>query len=302
MDFGKVSARWQLDQIQFKLPAEDKRSPLTAAVAKTAIYIGCPVWGKPEWVGKIYPKKTPPRDFLKYYSRQFNTIELNSTFYGIPEPATLARWKEVVPPEFRFCPKVFQGISRFETLTAIPDLTRHFCDSMLLLGPNLGISFMQLPPAFGPARLRVLERFFTLLPKNFPLAIEFRNPDWFSSGRIIDPAFQLLAENNIATVITDVAGRRDVLHTSLTRRTAVIRFVGNTLHPSDWTRLDSWITRLGAWITQGIESIYFFVHQPEEEGILEIVSELIRRLNSEHSLKLTHWDPGLAHPQPDLFN
>ena len=309
MDFGKVPYQWQLDKISFDLPQEDERSSnlLLESRKKVAlhsnpkVYIGCPIWGKKEWVGTVYPPKTSQRDFLKYYSQQLNTIELNTTFYRIPDVVTVERWRDLVPSGFKFSPKIFQEISQFEILPNIPNLVHRFCNSVLHFDDHLGVSFLQLPPSFSPQKILILKRFFRLLPQGFQLAVEFRHPDWFHTGRLIDPAFELLAENGISTVITDVAGRRDVLHQSLTTRVAMIRFVGNALHPTDHQRIQTWIDRLGSWFAKGVEQVYFFVHEPEEVGTLELVDSLVDQLNKKFGLGLKSWDPSLAHPQVSFF-
>ena len=306
MDFGKVSTSRQLDQISFHFPPDDPRTVLQLTSRHPAneiprIFIGCPIWDKKDWVGKVYPPKTPEKDFLKYYSRQFNTIELNTTFYRIPEIATVKKWRESVTEGFMFCPKVFQEISRFENLHSIPDLTHRFCQAALQFEGHLGISFMQLPPSFEPQHLVILKRFFKLLPKGFPLAVEFRHPGWFLKNHLIAPAFDLLQESGVSTVITDVAGRRDVFHTSLTTRTLVVRWVGNALHPTDLRRTEQWIQKIGQWLADGVTQIFFFVHQPNEVGSLEVIDELVTGLNKNHRLSLKSWNPDLAHPQTELF-
>jgi uncharacterized protein YecE (DUF72 family) len=302
MDFGKVTSVRQLDTISFRLPTEDGRMPIFPSVSAPEFYLGCPVWGKKEWVGQVYPPGTAPKDYLKFYARQFNTIELNTTFYRTPDPTTVERWRKTVPPDFKFCPKVFQDISRFENLLQIPALTQRFCESILHFGDHLGTLFMQLPPSFGPNKIVILKRFFTLLPPGIRLAVEFRHPAWFFQGQLIHPAFDLLAEKRISTVITDVAGRRDVVHSTLTTRTAVIRFVGNALHPSDTVRIDQWVERLGSWFKKGVNQVYFFLHQPEEAGALELITYLNEALNQRYPIHLRNWDPKLARPaQKELF-
>ena len=76
-------------------------------------------------------------------------------------------------------------------------------------------------------------------------------------------AIDLLRKYNICPVITDVAGRRDVLHMTLTNETAMIRFVGNDFHPTDYSRIDDWAARLNEWIHAGVKNIYFFCHEPD---------------------------------------
>ncbi|MDX1939257.1 MAG: DUF72 domain-containing protein, partial [Saprospiraceae bacterium] len=109
----------------------------------------------------------------------------------------------------------------------------------------------------------VLEKFLQNFPKNIPLAIEARHESWFANNENSERLFQLLENHNISTVITDVAGRRDVLHRRLTTNIAVIRFVGNELHPSDFSRLDDWAKRLKEWGEYGLSEVFFFTHEPE---------------------------------------
>jgi uncharacterized protein YecE (DUF72 family) len=111
------------------------------------------------------------------------------------------------------------------------------------------------------------------------LAIEFRHQEWFTDSPAAERAFTLLEQFNIGTVITDVAGRRDVLHQRLTTPVATIRFVGHGLHPSDYTRIDSWVSRLLQWFDQGLHKLYLFMHQPENTFSPELILYLVRQLN-----------------------
>jgi len=102
VDFGKLS---DISQVDFSLPAESKENkrilPQKPAT-KPQIYVGCPIWSQKEWVGKIYPPNAPSKDFLRYYAEQFNSIELNTTHYRIPDRETILQWKSQVGADFRF--------------------------------------------------------------------------------------------------------------------------------------------------------------------------------------------------------
>ncbi len=307
MNFGKVTHPSQLNSPIPRITTQHSPAPpqQASAPATPRIFVGAPVWGKKEWIGQLYPPKTSPKDFLKFYALQMNSIELNTTFYRIPEPTTVLNWKQSVPADFRFCPKVFQGISQFTQLAEIPKLLNQFCEAVQLFDQNLGTCFLQLPPYFGPERILILKRFFKLLPARFPLAIEFRHPDWFQDHRLIEGAFQLLSEHSISPVITDALGRADVLHGSLTTSRVLIRFLGNSLHPSDFTRIEYWVTRLGEWLAAGIHEVYFFMHQPEEAGAIELVQFFVDRLNQaygkSHGIHLQGIELSRAQPQIELF-
>ena len=307
MKFGKVEHPRQLNApIPQLIPkigsqAENPSKPSTPL----RIHLGAPVWGKKEWVGKLYPPKTQAKDYLKYYALQMNSIELNTTYYRIPDPTTVQNWKQVVPEDFTFCPKVYMGISQFGKLAEIPEITKRFCETSLQFEKNLGVCFLQLPPYFGPERILILNRFFKLLPSQLPLAIEFRHPGWFHRNQIIDLAFQLLSDHQISPVITDALGRPDVLHSSLSTQKVMIRFLGNSLHSSDYARLDQWVSRIGEWAELGIRDVYFFIHQHEEEGVIELVQYLVEQLNETYEIKrgirLKGIDLNRAMPQIELF-
>ena len=227
------------------------------------MYIGCTGWSMKEWVGKVYPAGTKTKDFLRAYSQQFNTIELNTTHYRIPEAGVVSKWYEESAADFRFCPKVPQSISHSRNLGLGTALIPSFCKSILGLQEKLGCCFMQMPPYFDIQRLPQLEKFVTAFPKEIPLAIELRHESWFSNSDNGEKVFSLLEKHHIATVITDVAGRRDVLHMRLTNGTAMIRFVGNGLHPTDYSRSDEWMKRLASWYDKGLREAFFFPHEPD---------------------------------------
>ncbi len=263
MKFGKLP---DISQVDFSLPPDPSftqahlaQLPSTTSLAE--FYIGCTGWGMKEWVGKVYPPKTPAKEYLWYYSRQFNTIELNTTHYRIPTPSMVEKWKKEAAADFRFCPKIPQSISHSADLALNNQLIETFCLSIGGLEEKLGCCFMQLPPYFGVDRLPLLERFMERWPKELSLAIEFRHESWFTTESTA--AWEALSASNITTVITDVAGRRDVLHQFLTTDKVMVRFVGNALHPTDYQRIDEWVLRLAEWLQQGIREVYFFPHEPD---------------------------------------
>lgn len=290
MDFGKLS---NIDSVDFNLPPDVKETGIILAnnsahvPAKPAIYIGCPIWVSKEWLGKIYPAAAKDKDYLYHYTRQFNTIELNTTHYRIPDWETIERWKKTAPEGFTYCPKFPQVISHERQLIDAEDLTATFCESIARLEDKLGVPFLQLPPYFTPGQADALAAFIDTFPKQIPLSIEFRHPDWFKPSAEVTQTFAMLEKHKISTVITDVAGRRDVLHQRLTTPTAIIRFVGHNLHPTDFTRIDEWVKRLITWISQGIHSIYFFIHEPDNIVSPELVAYMIKQLNQQGNFTLT---------------
>ena len=312
MEFGKVKDREELNRICFDLPPwRDQDTALfhTSSSAlkpghspqQKPLYVGCPSWNQSSFLGTLYPQNCSPQKYLFYYSQQFNTIEFNTTFYRIPQPQTVTQWKNSTPSGFKFCPKVFQGISRFENLYEIPQLTRQYFTALESFEDRLGPTFLQLPPHFSPGYFPILKRFVTLIPKDISLHIEFRHPQWFQDDRILQHVTDLLFEHRVGIVITDVAGRRDVLHHSLTTPVALIRFVGNELHPTDFSRLQSWARRIEEWSQQGLGPFYFFIHQPEEKGYIELTERLHQNLSHHPLIQLKPLNDRLAEAQLPLF-
>ncbi|GAB4404419.1 MAG: DUF72 domain-containing protein [Microscillaceae bacterium] len=288
MDFGKVPFA-SLARIDFSLPEDAPIGFLSQGQPRAVlpnIYTGCPVWANKTWVGTYYPSRAKEKNFLEYYARQFNTIELNTTHYRIPEISTVRKWREQVSacPHFKFAPKLPQEISHhLLPLGKGQEQADRFYDHIRELGPHLGSCFLQLPPDFAPDKIDKLEQFLRQKPQDFALAIEVRHPAWFKA-----PAKQewinLLSRYDCATVLTDVAGRRDVLHMALSNSRAMIRFVGNDPHPSDELRIEEWSLRLEQWLEKGLREVYFFMHQPENNASPDVLGDFIQRLNKKTGL------------------
>jgi uncharacterized protein YecE (DUF72 family) len=286
MNFGHVSQE-EIQEVDFTLP-EDHPSSLKMDVKRDSvckIFVGCGKWGIPEWVGPLYPEGTKEKDFLSHYLQKFNSIELNGTFYRLSR-TSLENWaKEAEGRDFVYCPKWSQRISHFKRLEDVEENTQYFMDSVALLGNHLGCSFLTLPPNFGPKHLERVYSFLRLIPEGYPAQIEFRHKDWF-----VEPVFSqimnALKERRLGAVITDVALRRDALHMWLTCPTAFIRFNGYALHTSDFKRLDIWVERLEKWIGNGMEKIYFFMHQENEAHTIVLVDYFIKKVNDRLGMQL----------------
>ena len=264
MDFGRLP---DLRYVDFRLPPDhpDTARVLARAPVPTPprLFVGCPIWTNKEWLGSYFPLGAKEPDFLKLYAQQFNSIELNTTHYRIPDAPTGRRWREAVGPGFRFCPKLPRSISHERELYNTDALTLSFTRAVQELGDNLGTCFLQLPPHFGPESLPRLERFLLDWPAAVPLAVELRHPRWFADKELANSVFATLEALNKTLVMTDVAGRRDVLTQRLTTPTAFLRLNGHGLVPSDYARADAWAERLAAWYAQGLHTAYVFIHQKD---------------------------------------
>jgi len=288
MKFGKLV---DVSQVNFQLPPNP---PITNKILNastppsTKIYTGATGWSMKEWVGSYYPKGTKTTEFLREYAKQFTTIELNTTHYRIPNDAMIQKWYQETPDYFKFAPKMPQSISHSNDLGMSKGWLKSFLDAVAGLKEKLGVIFMQLPPYFDKNRLPLLQVFLERFPsKDFQLAIEVRHESWFEEGYTsFEPLANLLQKHQIATVLTDVAGRRDVLHMSLTTPQLVLRWVGNALVPSDYGRLQEWMQRLNTWQQKGLEEAYLFFHQPDNILTPDITAHFTETMNQQYGMNL----------------
>ncbi|MFH5883383.1 DUF72 domain-containing protein [Halalkalibaculum sp. DA3122] len=297
MKFGSADHPGSID---FFLPQDH---PGTAEVLEKTgsseppeIYVGCAKWNRKD-LKNFYPKGTG--DELEYYGSQFNAVEMNATFYRNFSEDQINDWYQKVPEGFRFFPKVNQRVSHFKWLNDVEKARDDFLDSVVHFREKLGTVFLQLRSKFAPKFFDRVVRFVEEWPEGIPLAAEFRHTDWFNDPAVAEDLYQLLEENNVANVIVDTAGRRDLLHMRLTNNETFVRYVGAN-HPTDFTRLEEWVQRLQRWTDQGLDNIHFFVHQNDEQRSPELAAHFIKNLNAElgSNLKVPNWLDG---GQKDLF-
>jgi len=289
MEFGRVLEA-ELDQINFKLPPDplfNKQVLGAKPAASPKVYVGCAKWGRTEWLGKIYPPKTKEKNFLDQYVHHYNCIELNATHYKIYGPLAVQKWAgKANEKDFLFCPKMFQGITHRGSLKGKDFLLNEYLRGIVAFEKHLGPVFVQVSDRFSPKRKEELFDFLRSLPKNLQFFLEVRHPGWFDKGRTSDELFSTLKEMNIGTIITDTAGRRDCAHMHITLPQTFIRFVGNSLHKTDFPRIDDWTERIKYWLDNGMKEIYFFMHMHDEAKSPELTLYLVNNLNKVCGLNL----------------
>ncbi|WBX78149.1 DUF72 domain-containing protein [Tenacibaculum ovolyticum] len=283
MKFGKVDHPALVD---FRLPITDNKTINVLnsfkEVSKPNIFVGCAKWNKADLKG-FYPKGT--KDELEYYSKQFNSIELNATFYRQFPATQFEKWRMKTPKGFKFFPKLTQDISHWKRLKGVQESVNVYLENSLKLQDKLGTIFLQMNSNFSPQSFNALQNFVVSWPKGIPLAVEVRHKDWFEDKVVFEEYTKLLQENNIANILVDTAGRRDMLHMCLTNNEAFIRFVGAN-HKSDYDRLDDWVIRLKEWKTLGLDNIHFFIHQNLEVESPLLAAYFIKKINKEFNLSL----------------
>jgi uncharacterized protein YecE (DUF72 family) len=291
MEFGRVTTE-ELFQVDFSLPPNPELTITTLTDSKSdqplQVHVGCAKWGRKEWLGKIYPPKTKDANFLDEYVKHFDCIELNATFYNIYGPDMIAKWKEKANenPGFKFCPKFSQNITHIRRLKNAEEITTKYYEGIMAFGDKLGPLFLQVGDNFTPKSMPDLKAYLQGLPKDVPIFLELRHKEWYSVPDIRADIFNTLRDLNVGAVITDASGRRDVVHMELPTPHAFIRFVGNSLHPTDYTRVDEWVQRIKQWQQLGLKSVWFFMHQHDERYSPELADYVSEQLNKHLGLNL----------------
>ncbi len=302
MEFGRLPAE-TLDSIDFRLPKEpafNKTVLKGKAVKDPKVYLGCAKWGRTEWVGKIYPPKTKEKDFLQHYVQHYNSIELNATHYKVYDEAGIKKWTtNAAGKNFMFCPKMYQGITHRGSLKGKDFITNEFFKGIIAFKKNLGPIFIQFNETFSPKRKEELFTFLRALPTDLQFFLEVRHPEWFAKESVRNELFTALSNINMGIVITDTSGRRDCAHMHLTVPKAFIRYVGNSLHATDYTRIDEWIKRMKYWLDNGLQELYFFMHMHDEATSPELTVYLVDKMNAAMGLRLIK--PTFVTQQPGLF-
>jgi uncharacterized protein YecE (DUF72 family) len=239
------------------------------------IRVGCMGWNYDAWVGPFYPSGTRAVDFLSVYSRAFDTVEVDSTFYAVPPVKTVRSWADRVTPDFVFSLKLPQEITHERRFRQATEVLAEFTDSARELGRQLGPILIQLGPDFAPNELPALAAFFRHLPRDVRFAVEFRHRGWIHDGVIA-----VLADHGIALVLSD--GRwipRKTMLTLAERPTAdfaYIRWLGPNRDIVDYSRIqvdrsreiDAWVAAVQQ-VSSKAQSIYGYVnnhfsgHAPE---------------------------------------
>jgi uncharacterized protein YecE (DUF72 family) len=286
MDFGRIP-REQLNKIDFYLPDDpvDNLLVLNTTKLHPKVFIGLDKWDKREWLHQLYPWKIKEKDFLREYSRSFNTVELNATHYRTYSQEEIQIWKDKVKGMlFLFSPKMLNEITHSGSLDKKEELTRQFIRSVNTFEEHLGPVLIQFPDKFSSKRKHELITYLKSLPEGVQYFLEIRNADWFNDTSLLQEIVAILRKLNIGLVITDVAGRRDVLHMHLPISKAYIRFVSNDNHPSDYVRIDEWLYRIRKWLHSGLQEVYFYIHGNVYAP--ELIKYAIERFNTFCSLNI----------------
>ena len=183
-----------------------------------AVHVGCSGWVYRHWKGQFYPDGLPQKRWFEHYSAEFDTVEINASFYRLPRPETFDGWRAKAPPGFRYAVKVNRFITHMKKLLDCDDAVDEFISLARRLGPTLGPLLYQLPPSLKRDDDR-LGQFLSRLPADIEHVVEFRSADWYA-----EEVLHLLDQHNVGFVVHDLIGLASPRWGS--GRTAYVRFHG----------------------------------------------------------------------------
>lgn len=217
------------------------------------IHIGTSGWHYKHWQGPFYPEDVPTEEYLKCYTNFFHTVEINNTFYNLPDKKTIVEWRKAVPRDFIFSVKASRYITHMKKFKEPRESVEKFLGTVQLFKHKLGPILFQLPPRWrvNPERL---ENFVESLPDDFIYTFEFRDPSWF------DPRiYEILEKNNMSFCMYEIGGLTSP-------KIVTADFIYIRLHgPGEpykgqysTQELSGWAGALSTWKRQGKEIYIYF--------------------------------------------
>jgi uncharacterized protein YecE (DUF72 family) len=217
-----------------------------------SIRIGCSGWQYQHWRGDFYPAELPASRWLEYYAERFDTVEINNTFYRLPEAPTFAAWGTRAPRGFVYAVKASRYLTHMKKLKEPKEPLRRFFTRAAKLGASFGPVLYQLPPRW-PVNVERFETFLRALPRARRHVVEFREPSWYR-----DEVFELLERYGVALCLHDMGG-------SASGRLAIgpfvyVRFHGAQKYSGRYSdaMLDGWAEWLALQVGKGRAAYAYF--------------------------------------------
>jgi uncharacterized protein YecE (DUF72 family) len=241
-------------------------------MARGIVHVGTSGWHYRHWYGPFYPEDLPASRMLEFYSRHFDSVELNNTFYRLPTENGMATWRSSTPRGFCFAAKGSRFLSHMKKLKDPEIAIRRFFERVDQLKPKLGPIVFQLPP-FWEVNTERLEHFLGALPRWHRCAFELRNPTWHS-----ETVYRILRKHNVAFCIFEIGGLVSECH--LTANFTYVRlhgpggaYEGSYSHP----QLERWAARVKNWQEQ-LDAIYIYFDNDQAAYAVENALALKRLL------------------------
>jgi uncharacterized protein YecE (DUF72 family) len=223
------------------------------------LHLGTIGWSYSFWKGPFYPAKTASNDFLAYYSSQFDTVEVDSTFYRIPSQSAVMNWRQQVPEGFLIALKFPQVITHIKSLKNCEADTAVFLSRAELLGDKLGPMLLQFPPNFTASHFSDLTDYLKALPKKHRYVVEVRNKSW------LNPEFYaLLRENKVALAITEkpltsqFEVTADFLYMRWEGNRKTVNGLKGEIEVNQTEDLQAWAEKLKPYLERGVDVFGYF--------------------------------------------
>lgn len=221
---------------------------------KKKIHIGTSGWNYRHWKGTFYPEDLSQKKWLSYYMERFKTVELNNSFYRMPDKSTFENWRAAVPDDFIFSVKVYRYITHLKKLIDSDETLNTFLENAGALKEKAGPLLFQMPPSFRFNSERLIS-FLKKLPDSFRYTFEFRNKTWWN-----DEAYRILEDYNISFCQFQLAGV--ITPKVVTSDLVYIRLHGPTSHKyqGSYTNetLAEWADQFKKWQKDGREVYCYF--------------------------------------------
>jgi len=248
-------------------------------LASAKIYIGTSGWHYKHWKGIFYPEDLADSDQLRFYTKRFDTVEINNSFYRQPSENTFTKWKEQTPADFLFAVKANRYITHLKKLHEVAEYAANFIQLSARLGKKLGPFLFQLPP-FWKLNLTRLSDFAEALPKGYRYVFEFRNADWY-----VPEVYEVLRQYNFAFCIYELAGHQSPIE--ITADFVYVRLHGpGGKYQGKYTDNDlaKWAKQCRRW-QQAKKDVFFYFDNDEKGYAADNAGTLATLLHSSVNKK-----------------
>ena len=262
------------------------------------LYLGCPLWASPHWKHSLFTSDAKPADFLPQYSRFFNTVEGNTSFYADPTASTLTRWQQETPADFRFVLKVPQRISHHNHADSVQQLVE-WLTLVSILGEKLALVHLQLPARTGPADMPLLSQWVDAISTKVGCAVEVRHPAFFDKAEHEIGLHRLLQQHGAERVVFDSRALFSVpattpalldaqakkpklpVHAISFSQTPMLRFIGTDDMELNRKFYQPWLTKVQQWLDEG-KSPFCFFHTPDNQLSPQLCRQFAADLSYSH--------------------
>lgn len=267
-------------------------------------FLGCPLWANEKWRGQLYSSTAGSADFLAQYSRYFNAVEGNTTFYADPSPQTLTRWQQQASEHFRFCLKIPQTVSHQAQPTDRLRLLQQWLTLIQPLQSKLGLIHLQFPASADAKLLEELPGLLQAITAVASVAVEVRHPGFFDKGAAEQQLHHILRAHGAERVILDSRSLfakpantpalqhawqkkpRLPVHVTAIGDSPMFRFIGVADLAHNQPFYQPWLHKMAQWLAEG-KTPYAFFHTEDNH-----TAPLLARQFAAELAALT----GISHP------